>query len=838
MTGNAGVMPQVHQNLGMHGQQQHQQLRQFNMQQQPFQMQQQQAQQLFFMPQQFQGNMQQQPQQLSMQQQQLQMQQQQAQQLFFMPQQLQGNMMQQQPQQTYQQPMQQHQTTEQPQFSPQQQIDQTDTQTAQGSSAPSAAALSAKPKKRGLVNKPIAKNANSTVPAEVEQPKEQVGQAPVVPIASAPAPTQASTAPAPPAQTEQRTRKGLVNKPISKETALGQEKNSRSAAEARMSVQEEPQITCGGDRITEANLVADRRTSDEFHYSQRSSSSGQAPPSIVSSRDCREDCFPGSTEITASEGAAPLSVAFQPQGVILVPITSCGPASITWQMQYGQALSMPMTMPMPFAGSTYIVPMHPSMPMPTPMPTLAPVPAQPAQLVDQIAQIPYCFFAPFGTKGDALPAFNAAMMSVMDGDNVLFLTQPDYKPMIEECMSRATDFRKDQPILMYTIGQCNDYHYPKDEKNWQRNIELRSPSVSREQVGIQMVVYKRHNGESITFLWAENTSDFSCDAARYEAEFSVENMGCTRAEKFGRLLSCWQAFLDIVQTAAKTAGNHSLKFLTSHCDSLPSVQHFESCMGFESTCILRVGSHCLSDLTSNHTFQDLSQLQRRCYYAQSETLSPKIFTFRSGALSVVHQDIKKEGVLIEPKECFAPRHLPEDIQTFCTSGKPTVVVSISSFGQVDKVIPKFPASDKFQALFLSSKCKNDTDASHLHYEGLVDLDAVFKHSALIVHGGGVGTSNQVAFSGKPSIVISCLCEQENNGRALEKLGVAKHFTLKSLLDNEETVKDFQESILSVFDHPQATWFNADKLKEVQGNVSDENEQCSSAFLQRLRRPQE
>jgi hypothetical protein len=196
MAANAGVMQQGHQNLGMQGQQQHQQPQQFNMQQQQFQMQQQQAQQPFFVPQQFQ----------------------------------QGNM-QQQPQQTPQQPMQQHQTTQQPQFSPQQQSNQTDTQTVQGSSATSAAALSAKPKKRGLVNKPIAKDANPTVPAEVE-PAPAPTPAPA-PIPSAPAPTPASTAPAPQAPTEQRARKGLVNMRISKEAALGNTKEGEEQEQSK-----------------------------------------------------------------------------------------------------------------------------------------------------------------------------------------------------------------------------------------------------------------------------------------------------------------------------------------------------------------------------------------------------------------------------------------------------------------------------------------------------------------------------------------------------------------------------------------------------------------------------
>lgn len=184
MANNNGMMQQGHQNLGMQaaGQQQHQ-------------------------PQQF--NMQQQQQQFHMQQQ--------PQQPFFIPQQFQqGNMQNQQPQQqTPQQQMPQQQTTQQPQFTPQQQTSPTEpSPSAHGSPAPVQASLTAKPKKKGLVNKSIVKDQAAP---EVEQPTPAPTPAPV---ASAPTPTPApapASAAATPQPTEQRARKGLVNKPISKD---------------------------------------------------------------------------------------------------------------------------------------------------------------------------------------------------------------------------------------------------------------------------------------------------------------------------------------------------------------------------------------------------------------------------------------------------------------------------------------------------------------------------------------------------------------------------------------------------------------------------------------------
>mmetsp|Transcript_101648 Transcript_101648/g.160737 ORF Transcript_101648/g.160737 Transcript_101648/m.160737 type:complete len:897 (+) Transcript_101648:177-2867(+) len=167
------------------------------------------------------GQQQQQPQQFNPMQQQQQFHMQQPQQ-FFVPQQFQQGNIQQHQQQLQQQTPQQmsQQQTQQPQFSTQQQINPTESQNTQGgmSTNSTASALAARPKKRGLVNKAIEKVAN---PAE-ETPKESVPQVPVAPVSAVPSPTPASTSPTPTsAPAEQRVRKGLTNKPISKDIALG-----------------------------------------------------------------------------------------------------------------------------------------------------------------------------------------------------------------------------------------------------------------------------------------------------------------------------------------------------------------------------------------------------------------------------------------------------------------------------------------------------------------------------------------------------------------------------------------------------------------------------------------
>jgi len=58
---------------------------------------------------------------------------------------------------------------------------------------------------------------------------------------------------------------------------------------------------------------------------------------------------------------------------------------------------------------------------------------------------------------------------------------------------------------------------------------------------------------------------------------------------------------------------------------------------------------------------------------------------------------------------------------------------------------------------------------------------LFPLAAHVVHGGGVGTINQVLRSGIPSLCISSVTEQEANGQALMDLGVSKHFKLFEVL---------------------------------------------------------
>mmetsp|Transcript_83414 Transcript_83414/g.165556 ORF Transcript_83414/g.165556 Transcript_83414/m.165556 type:complete len:257 (-) Transcript_83414:240-1010(-) len=251
-------------------------------------------------------------------------------------------------------------------------------------------------------------------------------------------------------------------------------------------------------------------------------------------------------------------------------------------------------------------------------------------------------------------------------------------------------------------------------------------------------------------------------------------------------------------------------------------------MGIRSSLVVRLGSTCLADpLAHQPELQNLNN-----FYAMSSTLAPTVLPLHSHVI-YPHPAIEKHGVLSEQPHIFKPDPIPENVRTFLEQMQ-TIVVTISSFGQVKNVAKMFPASCEFQVLFLGSSCQSDPDPSHMHYKGMLDLDMVFQKAALIVHGCGVGTVHQVALSGKPSIGLSGLLEQECNGVALEKMRVSKHFTLRSLYSDPCVVKAFIEAVMGCI-QGAASFIDRHKLLEVQEKVQKEHGAAFGAFTDRVRK---
>jgi len=429
-----------------------------------------------------------------------------------------------------------------------------------------------------------------------------------------------------------------------------------------------------------------------------------------------------------------------------------------------------------------------------------------------------CFFAPFGTKGDLLPLFYGAVAAVVtDGADVLIACQPCFADMITERMSRALGFKLVDRKHLQFPGRCNKYSWSGSHSTLKRETEgMRTVEFSMEKV-----VYGSSSGGRLAFVWAQPAKG-SCNETDYQQAFSVN--GDWGKIDYGEFIGNWQGCVGYMK---KYELARDAKFVTSHFERPSYVEKLDEAMGIESALILRLGSLGLSD-----PFAHLSD--HRYYYAMSATIAPKAIPFSSMTV-FPHPDIKKNGVLTEQTDIFEPLPLPADIAAFLDR-MPTVAVTISSFGELNNVSKMFPYSPKFQVLFIGSSCGRNKNAdrgpNHLHYGDMLDLDAVFQKAALIVHGCGAGTCHQVARSGKPSVGLSGFLEQECNGMALERLGISRHFTLKSLYNDRSVESDLSELIVSFF-HSQATFADPEKLLEVQRAIQHEETSAHHAFRQKL-----
>lgn len=429
------------------------------------------------------------------------------------------------------------------------------------------------------------------------------------------------------------------------------------------------------------------------------------------------------------------------------------------------------------------------------------------------------FFSPFGTKGDMLPLLFASVGFVADyGKNALFLTQPGYKGLIRQKMA-ATQFRQCQTTYHSAVGGFNRYTYKVPEM-----IEKNTDTRFVLSFHVERWVYDTIEGGQLTFLWMTDSTSGSgrkWDEDCYQAPFSVDDGPGRRLETYGEFLSHWQAVCGFVQSSMQKQA----KFVTCQYASLSLAAKIEEAMGIDSALLLRVSGMCLADCYNEAHV-------RKLHYAMSSTLAPEELELHSSMVMYPHPEVKKQchGVLGEAEHLFN-RSLPQDLEQFLDR-KATVVVTISSFGQVDKVARLFPSSDRFQVLFLGSDCGSE-DPNHMHHHEPANLDAVFRRASLIVHGCGVGTINQVALSGKPSIGVSSFIEQRCNGLALENMGVSRHFTLKSLCSTDgDAANEFATCILSFFESP-ASFANPDRLEEVQRAVQTESASAFASFLNRV-----
>ena len=84
-----------------------------------------------------------------------------------------------------------------------------------------------------------------------------------------------------------------------------------------------------------------------------------------------------------------------------------------------------------------------------------------------------------------------------------------------------------------------------------------------------------------------------------------------------------------------------------------------------------------------------------------------------------------------------------------------------------------------------------TSNDQIFYISAAPHYAIFPHCQAVVHHGGAGTTQSTTISGKPSIVVTHLSEQEHWGRELHRVGIAGDFLHRRNLTSKQLARKIQ-----------------------------------------------
>ena len=291
---------------------------------------------------------------------------------------------------------------------------------------------------------------------------------------------------------------------------------------------------------------------------------------------------------------------------------------------------------------------------------------------------------------------------------------------------------------------------------------------------------------------------------------SEPNKAAVKKDTFGNFLGLWQGAVDALRQQEDLPD----LVLTNCYDREGNMGLFEKAMSYTSQLKIRVGHLGLGD----------AELTDK-WHANSSLLAPqKLFGKDVAAVT-------KRGVIVKPQTIFPAEGLPTVVAAFLAA-KPSAIVVLSSVSKqwTSAIENVLPGSDAYQVLFVNAASREPVKAGHLRYPApLADLDAAFAAASLVIHGGGVGISEQAVRSGKPSICLSSMVEQELNGSRLEALGLTKHFTIGDVLQDGagfvSTVEDFFEG--------KATFYHSAALQSAQEEVLRESASALPALCARL-----
>ena len=417
-----------------------------------------------------------------------------------------------------------------------------------------------------------------------------------------------------------------------------------------------------------------------------------------------------------------------------------------------------------------------------------------------------CIIANMGTLGDFKPAFIAAACLAHEGGCVAVIAQPKDEAFVAQKMDTTLGFAKCEAEHLELEGEYQQHtFYPPAGSDPRVDSSKELHPVAYE---FKKLAYESNEGGRLDFYFP--ITQQGMNEEEYQITSELGKMAFKK-ETFGDFLSLWQGAV----SALRSQESFPSIFVTNCYDREANMSMFEKAMGFESSIKLRVGHLGLLD-------EDLSDK----WHADSDLLAPH-HLFRKDVTRV-----EKRGVIVEPDYVFRAQGLPDEVAGFL-GAKPSAVVVLSSLSVkwTNAIRNLLPESDTYHVLFVNTVSAEPCKAGHYCFPWpLPDLDAAFALAHLVVHGGGVGVSEQAVRSGTPSICLSSMVEQELNGSRLEALGLAKHFKIGDVLqDSAGLVSTFKN-----FFKGEELFYNSDALQSAKEKVLRESAEALPALCERLR----
>ncbi len=159
----------------------------------------------------------------------------------------------------------------------------------------------------------------------------------------------------------------------------------------------------------------------------------------------------------------------------------------------------------------------------------------------------------------------------------------------------------------------------------------------------------------------------------------------------------------------------------------------------------------------------------------------KVLALFSRHMAPVQEDWPKQTV-VTGFPLLPPLPLPENLERFLAGGEPPVVITLGSTAVFTPgSFFEFARHVGRRVLLLAGPSAASIPATKdvLAVE-YAPHSAVFPHASVIIHQGGIGTTAEALRSGRPSLVVPFCHDQPDNAYRLERLGVGRTLSRRSL----------------------------------------------------------